>query len=531
MKKIVVLYASFNSGYQFEKSFDSKSAFELCLDWAREIKDSLKTVILCNNESYDTIKELLDKSENSSELNISLVQDENWTNALAAKKVYEECKTYNADFAVFACADTPFLNKNLTLELIKSHEEYRAEYTFADGFADGLAPQIVDRGASSIIAGLGEDVQKTAGQKPFSRNGFFEIMSGDINSFEIETVLADKDYRMLRFNFECSSKAGFTSCVRLFNEAQKNKIELTGGNYDIYKLSDLAESLVCLQQSLPSFYNIQISNSYNTKSLYCPYEKLFNDKKLPCMDINDFKILVKKIVDFSEDAVVSLSLFGEPTLNSDFTDFALEVLKYPSLKLFIETDGLNFLPEIAQKIADSAQNKERIDIVVQLDSTDENMYEKINGIAGANFNKAFENICMLSKIFPQHVYPQFTRMNANESQLEAFYRFWNEKTNPSGGQLVITKYDSFAGLLNDEKVADLSPLERNSCWHLRRDFNILSDGSVPLCRTRAAEIAGNAFSDDFEEIWKKISVEVQNHMNKNYCDRCLTCDEYYTFNF
>lgn len=531
MKKIVVLYASFDSGYQFEKSFDSKSAFELCLEWANGIKDSLKTVIFCNNEFYATIKNLLDKTESSAELNFSLVQKENWTNSLAAKTVYEECKTYGADFAVFASADTPFLNKDLTEKLIKAHEEYAAEYTFADGFADGLTPQIVDSGASFIISSLGESIQKTAGEKPFSRDGFFEIMSGDINSFEIETVLADKDYRMLRFNFECSTKSGFTSCVRLFNEARKNKIELTGGNYDIYKVSDLAESCVYLQQSLPSFYNIQISNSYNTKSLYCPYEKLFKDSNLPCMNLKDFKILVKKIDDFSKEAVVSLSLFGEPALNSDFTDFALEVLKYPSLKLFIETDGLNFPTETAQKIADCAKDSARVDIVVQLDSTDEKMYEKVNGIDGANFNKAFNSVCELSKIFPGHVYPQFTRMNANESQLEGFYRFWNEKTNPSGGQLVITKYDSFAGLLNNEKVADLSPLERNACWHLRRDFNILSDGSVPLCRTRISEIAGNAFTDDFEEIWKKTAVEVQNHMNKNYCDRCLACDEYYTFNF
>ena len=92
-------------------------------------------------------------------------------------------------------------------------------------------------------------------------------------------------------------------------------------------------------------------------------------------------------------------------------------------------------------------------------------------------------------------------MNANEEQLESFYRFWKEKTSPSGGQFVILKYDSCAGLLSDEKPADLSPLERNVCWHLRRDMNILSDGSVPLCRSRISEIAGNAIEEPFEKIW------------------------------
>ena len=159
------------------------------------------------------------------------------------------------------------------------------------------------------------------------------------------------------------------------------------------------------------------------------------------------------------------------------------------------------------------------------------MYEKMNGISGSNFQKALKTVAMLSQIFPSHVYPQFTRMNANEEQLESFYRFWKEKTSPSGGQFVILKYDSCAGLLSDEKPADLSPLERNVCWHLRRDMNILSDGSVPLCRSRISEIAGNAIEEPFEKIWDSVQKEVLNHMNKNYCKKCQVCDEYYTFNF
>ena len=96
---------------------------------------------------------------------------------------------------------------------------------------------------------------------------------------------------------------------------------------------------------------------------------------------------------------------------------------------------------------------------------------------------------------------------------------------------MILKYDSCAGLLSDEKPADLSPLERNVCWHLRRDMNILSDGSVPLCRSRISEIAGNAIGEPFEKIWDSVQKEVLNHMNKNYCEKCRACDEYYTFNF
>ena len=116
------------------------------------------------------------------------------------------------------------------------------------------------------------------------------------------------------------------------------------------------------------------------------------------MQLDEFKILVKKIADFSAQATVGLSLFGEPTLNPEFVDFALEVLKYPELKLFIETDGLCFSEEQAKKIAEASKNSCRVDFAVQFDSVDEKMYEKMNGISGSNFQKALKTVAMLSQI-------------------------------------------------------------------------------------------------------------------------------------
>ena len=159
------------------------------------------------------------------------------------------------------------------------------------------------------------------------------------------------------------------------------------------------------------------------------------------------------------------------------------------------------------------------------------MYEKINGLEKKYFDYALNSVELLQKEFAGHVYPQFTRIKENESELESFYRFWSKKDSPSGGKLVIMKYDSFAGFLEDKKTADLSPLERNCCWHLRRDLCILADGSVPLCRARLSEISGNAITGELSEIWVSRIKEVENHINKSYCECCRNCDEYYTFNF
>jgi spiro-SPASM protein len=123
-------------------------------------------------------------------------------------------------------------------------------------------------------------------------------------------------------------------------------------------------------------------------------------------------------------------------------------------------------------------------------------------------------------------------MNQNEDELEAFYRYWSNKENESGGNLTIQKYNNYCGLLADEKPADLSPLERNVCWHLRRDMTILSNGDVPVCSQQIFNsCAGNVFVDGIENVWGKTNELLKANCCGDYDEKCKKCDEYYTFNF
>jgi len=160
-------------------------------------------------------------------------------------------------------------------------------------------------------------------------------------------------------------------------------------------------------------------------------------------------------------------------------------------------------------------------------------YVKLHeGAKEGDFQKVFENVSLLQAAIPGMVYPQFVRINENEEELESFFRFWNEKTNPAGGNFIIQKYDDFAGLLPSRKPADLSPVERIPCWHLRRDMTILSNGDVPSCRTYLfAGITGNVFEDSLEKIWHKTDEVLQKHIEKQYINKCERCDEFYTYNF
>ena len=63
-------------------------------------------------------------------------------------------------------------------------------------------------------------------------------------------------------------------------------------------------------------------------------------------------------------------------------------------------------------------------------------------------------------------------------------------------------------------------------------MTILYDGAVPLCQSRVLEdIQGNVFEEGIENVWKKLDIELKNHIEQNYCEKCGGCDEFYTFNF
>ena len=573
MKNLVVLFAGADMRYALTKDFDGKSAFALALLWARAVAADGGDVVVFTVPAYqNAIADAL-TCDNARVADGYVVVRDAWTNADIAAEIAAACAAHQADYAVYAWADLPFLSVRLTSELSVMQTRYKAEYSFADGFPYGLAPEVVDKGTAGIIAALGRDSQKAAGERAASRNALFSIMNGDINSFEIETLIADKDYRMMRLSFDCGSKAGALCCQRLYAAAQKAGMlpntddESALSALDVYQLSDLAAHDCGVLQTLPAFYDVQLSVRYNHACRYSPAALLCERLTPPSADMpfERFCALVADIAATSERAVVSLSLWGEPLLHPRFVDCVREVLRYPQLSIFIETDGTLVTEELSEQLAEEARAlpaatdgafvctgvASRVIWCVQLDAVSSPMYAAVHGIANsaqaeADFAAATRAVAVLSRQFPHAVYPQFTRMKQNESELEAFYRSWRRADSPSLGELVIQKYDRFCGVLPDEKSADLSPLERFPCWHLRRDLCVRADGGVPFCKSAfpaavalngapSSCVAGNVFDEGITAVWRHLAAPLQKHIQGDYaavCSGvCKACDEYYTFNF
>ena len=523
MKTIVIFYKN-ESLYSNEKAFNGKSATELSMLWAQSLG-----LEACYLQSA-SLSSLLDDMKNL-------------------------CSEKDAQNVLFAYNDLPFLNKKLSEKILDSHIKYKSEYTFADGYPYGFTPEALNAGTIAILAELAKSSQKTLGDAPLSRDSIYNLIKTDINSFDVETIIADTDWRLLRLAFHCGKKDNFLQSKELFELASKSGLSLAD-DADAESLSALASKSPACLKTVPGFYNLQISDAVSSDCIYLPYCTAYEGKykispladkskeKLPFMDFEKCCSLIDQIAAFSENAVISLSAWGEALSHPRFLEIVEKILSYKGLSVFVESDGLlvneelcNKLAEIEKSASERTNGWQKIMIAVSLDAASDESYKAIHkNSPDMAYQKALNAVTLLSKVLSGCIYPQFVRMNENEAELESFFRYWNEKSNPSGGNLIIQKYNDFAGLLPACKPADLSPLERDPCWHLRRDMTILSNGDVPYCHSCLlgepnGPLAGNAFSESLESLWHKTDELLSEHINKNYCGKCGKCDEWYTFNF
>lgn len=524
MKNTAVLIKCASSYGADEKCFDGKSASELSLSFMKKITGENPVVLSC---------------EDGKKL----------TNYQVLVEMVKACESGNSENVITGFADCPFYCESLTKELVELHEKFGAEYTYADGYPYGLVPEMLNVGTARILCRLLETSAAALKDKAFTKESLFEIIKTDINSFEVECLISGFDYRLWRYDFSTADKGSHLSCKALWNLGIKEVLGEGKTSEELEKVLHKATIEPKILKTVPAYFNLQVSSKVNQNPVYSPYEKLTTEKwnKKPCdcsefMSLEKLSALAKEICSVSDTAVVNLSMWGEALCHPDFLKIVETLLSKPGLSVFIETDGLLWTDETMGKLAEILKNapagtgkEDRIMISVCLDAFSAEMYRKIRGGSEAEFAKALDTLVKLCKgigtLEGCSVYPQYVRMKENETELESFYRYWSNKENESGGNLIIQKYDGFAGLLPDSKPADLSPVERNVCWHLRRDMNILCDGNVPLCRTFMKEAVGNVFEEGIESVWKKYDDELAAHIKGKYCKNCGNCDEYYTYNF
>jgi spiro-SPASM protein len=360
------------------------------------------------------------------------------------------------------------------------------------------------------------------------RDALFAAIQKDINAFDIETEISPVDLRSHRLSLSADSR--------------RNLLLLSALTEAGLKAADDAERIIAgrpeLLRTLPAFYPVQAAGPCPQACSLCPYPQFGAGQegitgRKDFLDSGQFAALLDKIVEFSGDAVIDLSLWGELALHPQKTALLAAILDRPPLSAVVETSGLGWnraeLEALAEAASRSAPRKNRLaslSWIVSLDAADGGRYREIRG---PGFAEAAECARTLTSLFPGNAYVQALRVKGAEDDIEQFYRSWKD----SGAKVIIQKYDDFCGALPRLQAADLSPVRRHPCWHLMRDMPVLIDGRVPRCRETllGGEMLGNAFTEDLGVIWARGAAFYREHGENHYGGPCAECDEYYTYNF
>jgi len=519
MKNLLILYAANLKGQAFLPLYSGKNAVELCLEQAKKFIGVKKTVLFSDNSDFSFLKDVEIEQRDSGA----------WTKRSVLERIAELQGDF--DLIYFAFADCPFLDPALADSIAQRHLKFRAEYSYADGFPFGLAPETLSPGTAGILAKiLGDD------DGSVERDMLFSVIQKDINAFDIEAEISSVDLRCHRLNLCADSKRNFL-LLNNFITANSNKIPHTN---DVERIIENQSGIL---RTLPSFYPIQVYGGCPQKCSICPYPAITDAiGRKDFMEIDKFNALLDKIIEFSGDAVIDLSLWGELSLHSEKMKLIEAVIARKELSLIIETSGLGWKNEELEKCAQLSLSSDAritslpsLSWIVSLDSADSKRYSNLRG---AGFAEAEDCAKKLLKLFPKDCYVQAVRIKDSEDDTEKFYRYWKEASPNGEKNIIIQKYDDFCGSMEKKQASDISPVIRQPCWHIIRDFPVLLNGDVPLCREDLSvfkgdnkRVLGNVFADSLENIWQNGGKYYNDQCKKNYAQICADCDEYYTYNF
>jgi len=520
MKNLLVLFAGNLSDHAFQPDFKGKNALQMCLETASQFPGVEKTVVFASKEG--------DFSDLSG---AEIEKRDSWTKKSVLIRISELQTGFDCIYFVFA--DCPFLDPSLAGKIAERHIKYAAEYSYADGWPFGLAPEILSPGTPGILAKiLGDE------DGPAERDMLFSVIQKDINAFDIEAEISSVDLRCRRINLCADSKRNLLLLKNFYTEAG----EKTPCADDVTRIIEEKPQVL---RTLPAFFPIQVYGGCPQKCSICPYPSytdVLNRKDF--MESEKFESLLDKITAFSGDAVIDLSLWGELSLHPEKLKLIENVLKRPQLSLIIETSGLGWKNEELEKCLELSKNSvsgKRVNLlsplswIVSLDTIEASRYTSLRT---TGFAEAENCVKKLFSLFPDDSFVQAVRIKGEENDTEKFYRYWKENSPRGDKNVIIQKYDDFCGSLEKKQASDISPVIRQCCWHIMRDFPVLIDGTVPLCREDTGvlkneknNVLGNVFADSLEGIWQNGDKYYKEHCNKNYSGLCAECDEYYTYNF
>ena len=424
--------------------------------------------------------------------------------------IYKESEGY--DNIIYIPSNMPLFNIEETVKLTKIHEENISYFSYGENYPVGIVPFIIRRDAFEKLF----NIIKTKNIKP-SENVISNIVFVDPNFFEIEILISEYDMRYYRLSFLADSKRNAILIKRFIeNESYENIVNL------------IKES-PCIRRTLPSYIEIDITNRQNAVNKYLLKSEVFESelsKEEKNITFEEFKIIYDKIADFCNDFHMSIGSYYEPMFNKDI----FEILDYASsnnnANIYLETNALLLDSEKAKRLITLQNERENLHVIIHLDAADENVYNKI--YEKGDMKTAISNIDYYLLREPKNAYLQIVKQKDNFDYLASYYKYFDKYKI----EIIMQKYYTYRGIVDDNRAGDMAPLINVGCWHLARDLFIDSYGDAYICRfdiNKEKKLA-SLYDDDLENIWK-ISEKYYEDYVFSKLDFCKNCDEWYLYNF
>lgn len=409
----------------------------------------------------------------------------------------------------------PLLDLELTKESIERHKKYFSQYSYSENLPEGLVPKVLTREfLSSLPDSLGTDV-----------HAFF---LKNINQYDVDIFFVPPDLRQYRLDFRISNFRSY-SLVQKYLENSKNNSPPYQVNYE--DILPLLEKNPAWFREFPSYIEWEIIQACEFKCTFCPRQDLDLSQDGTQVSLQEAtKFISDWSTQINSDFTIALGGNGEPFLHPHWKEIFERILVIPQLnELIVETALYSHFSELKSWLSNrSPQELAKLSFIVNFTTLKAEKYTKLYG---QNMHlEILENIKSLKSILPpKSINVQMIKMLDVKEEIEEYFNFFEKL----GINVILQKYNSFAGKLKEKRVSDLTPIRREFCWHLTRDLYVNSDGSVAICKQSTKQNLGNLKTESFSDLWKK----GEDYFSKSFLRKhteipapCLQCDEWYTFN-
>ncbi len=353
----------------------------------------------------------------------------------------------------------PVLSLKSSLELTERHKRYISQYSYSENLPIGIVPTLISR---EFISTLPDNLNTK----------IHDFLLKNINNYDTEIYYVAPDLRNLRLDFSLCSRRSIDITEKLLNE---------NINIEYSEILPILKSNPSIFRGGPSYLEVEIYRGCDLSCTFCLRETLPKDLDGKFIDIFLFQKIIHETEEISDSYTICLGGMGEPLKHPDIIGILKIALLSSSLKeIIIETTLYNQIDELIQFFNTlNDVEKEKIILIINLTTLKQDIYRGLYKNSITNVEIILEKIELLkNNLGKNSLYVQMLKIQEIESEIEEYFNFFEEKNI----NVLLQKYNSYARRLPEKRVSDLTPINREFCWHLSRDIYIQANGDVSACK-------------------------------------------------